>query len=150
MAHTYTNLMYHGVFSTKHRRDLLTPDLMAELAKVVGGIIRDRDGKLLAMGGIPNHVHLLSIFHPKHAVSDVFRDIKAVSSNWIHRRFSGLRDFAWQEGYGAFSVSRSNVGNVEQYISRQAEHHRRRTFQEELIVLLERHGIDYDRRHVFD
>ena len=149
MAHTYTNLMFHVVFSTKERRNLLAAERMPELVKVMGGIIRDRDGKLLAMNGTPNHVHLLTIFHPKHALSDLLRDIKAISSDWMHERF-GARDFAWQSGYSAFSVSRSQAALVEAYIARQPAHHRRKTFEEELISLLKRHGVQYDERFVFD
>ncbi len=150
MGHTYTNLMVHGVFSTKRRQTLLSSKIMPELVKVVGGIIKERDGSLLAMNGTANHVHLLSIFHPKHAFSDMFRDIKAISSDWVHERFPEMRDFAWQTGYGAFSVSKSNATKVETYIARQEEHHRQQTFEEELIALLDRHGIEYDRRYVFD
>jgi REP element-mobilizing transposase RayT len=150
MSHTYTTLMCHGVFSTKHRAALLKSEMMPELVKVVGGIVRDRDGKLLAMNGTSNHVHLLMIFHPKLALSDLFRDIKAVSSNWVHEKFPGSTGFGWQEGYGAFSVSRSNATKVEAYIANQEEHHRTQTFEEELIALLERHGVVYDKRYVFD
>jgi REP element-mobilizing transposase RayT len=142
--------MVHGIFSTKNRRNLITPNLMPELVKVVGGIIRQRDGKLLAMNGTENHVHLLSIFHPKHAFSDMFRDIKAISSDWVHEKFPEMQDFAWQTGYGVFSVSKSNATKVEDYITRQVEHHKRQTFEEELIALLERHEIGYDRKYVFD
>ena len=129
---------------------MLAPDLMPELAKVVGGIVREREGKLLAMGGTHNHVHVLCIFHPKHAVSDVFRDIKAIASDWVHRKFPDLKNFAWQEGYSAFSVSQSSATRVRNYIASQAEHHRRQTFEEELAALLKRHGIEYDPRHAFD
>jgi REP element-mobilizing transposase RayT len=150
MGHTYTTLMYHGVFSTKERREILRPDILPQLIKVAGGIIRDRDGKLLAMNGTRNHVHLLAILHPKHAVSDMFGDIKAISSGWVHDTFPELRDFAWQSGYSAFSVSRSVAPKVEAYIAGQQEHHRKQTFEEELIALLKRHGIEYDPRYVFD
>jgi REP element-mobilizing transposase RayT len=150
MGHAYTTLMYHGVFSTKHRIEMIKPEIIPELARVAGGIVRDRDGRLLAMNGTANHVHLLAVFHPKHAVSDLFRDIKAISSGWIHRRFPALRHFAWQSGFSAFTVSRSREGKVEAYIAGQAEHHRKQTFEQELIALLQRHGIEYDERYVFD
>ncbi len=150
MAHTYSNLMYHGVFSTKHRVKLISPEIMPELVRVVGGIIRDREGKLLAMNGPADHVHLLAIFRPKLAVADMFRDIKAVSSDWVHERFAEMGEFAWQTGYSCFSVSRSNAERVERYIAGQETHHRRQTFEEELIALLDRHGVEYDRRYIFD
>ena len=150
MAHTYCHLMYHTVFSTKCRKPLIQPEMMPELVKVVGGIIRDRDGRLLAMNGTSNHVHLLNLFQAKHSVSEMLRDIKAVSSDWVHERFSDSRAFAWQAGYGCFSVSKSNCGEVEKYIDNQEPHHRRQSFEEELIALLERHGVEFDRRYVFD
>ena len=150
MGHTYTTLMYHGVFSTKERRPILPLKLIPELLKVVAGIISDRDGKLLALGGTENHMHLLSIFHPARSVSDMFRDIKAVSTDWMHDKVEGMADFAWQSGYGAFSVSPSNAEQVKRYIAGQVKHHRRQTFEDELIALLDRHGIEYDIRYVFD
>ena len=106
MAHTYANLMYHGVFSTKNRVERLSPDLLPELITVIGGIVRQRDGKLLAMNGTANHVHLLSVLHPRHSISDMFRDIKAISCDWIHERFPAMHRLAWQEirrPYGAWS-----------------------------------------------
>ena len=150
MGHTYTNLMVHGVFSTKHRQPLLSAEIMPELIKVVGGILRKRDSKLLAMNGMEDHVHLLAIFHPARSTSELFRDMKAVSSNWIHETFPDMADFAWQTGYGAFSVSKSSASQVEQYIASQREHHRQQTFEEEFVALLDRHGIEYDPRYVFD
>jgi REP element-mobilizing transposase RayT len=150
MGHTYASVIVHGIFSTKERRPFLQADMMAELARVVGGIIRDRGGALLAFNGMPDHVHLLAVLHPKQAIADQFRDIKAVSSKWIHQRFPELSAFAWQTGYGAFSVSKSNAPEVEKYIARQVEHHRRRTFEEEFVALLKRHGIEYDPRYAFD
>lgn len=148
MAHTYASLSHHCVFSTKHRLPLLTRDAMARLVPYVGGIIRRRSGKLLAMDGAADHVHLLAVFSPKHAVSDLLRDIKADSSGWLHRTFPSLGDFAWQEGYGAFSVSKSAMGDVIAYIQRQEEHHREMTFEEEFLLLLKKHEIDYDPRYV--
>ena len=150
MGHTYANLMVHGVFSTTQRRPFIRPEIMPELVKVVGGIIRKKDGKLLAMNGTDNHVHLLAIFHPKHAISEMFRDIKAVSCDWVHGLGPVHRDFAWQGGYAVFSVSKSQAGRVETYIARQAEHHRTKTFEEELVALLEKHEIEYDKRYGFD
>ncbi len=150
MGHTYTNLMYHGVFSTKQRQSLLRPEMLPELARVVGGIIGQRDGKLLALNGTTDHVHLLGMFPASRAISDQLRDIKAISSGWVHDKFPDLADFACQSGYAAFSVSRSNVASVERYIADQPSHHQKRTFEEEFIALLDRHGIEYDRRYVFD
>ena len=150
MAQTFAKCAYHGVFSTKARAALLNPTILPELAKVIGGIVRDREGRLLSLGGTENHVHLLALLHPKRAVSDMFRDIKSISSDWIHGKGPLYRSFAWQSGYGVFSVSESAVPRVASYIDGQAEHHRTATFEDELLALLEQHGIEYDRKYVFD
>ncbi|HOF17634.1 MAG TPA: transposase [Phycisphaerae bacterium] len=105
---------------------------------------------MLAMNGPADHVHFLGILHPKHAFSDLFRDVKAITSNWIHESFPAMQNFAWQAGYSAFSVSQSQLGAVKSYIARQEEHHRKRSFEEELVALLEKHGLEYDRKYVFD
>jgi REP element-mobilizing transposase RayT len=148
MAHTFSNLMYHLVFSTSQRRPLLQEVNLPSLTRIIGGIIHQRDGKLLAFNAIPDHIHALAILHPKHAISDMLRDIKAISSDWVHEQ--GTREFAWQNGYSAFTVSKSVAQSVEEYIARQIEHHTKQSFEEELIALLEKHGIDYDPRFVFD
>ncbi|MFA6134029.1 MAG: IS200/IS605 family transposase [Phycisphaerae bacterium] len=150
MAHTYCNLMYHVVFSTKHRHPLLDGEVMPQLTRVIGGIVAKRDGKLLAINGVEDHIHLLTVFPARLAVSELLRDIKAISSDWVHETFPSLQAFAWQTGYSAFSVSKSQADKVERYIAAQCEHHRRRTFEEELTELLERHGIEYDKRHLLD
>jgi len=150
MGHTYTKLMYHCVFSTKERRPLLSAAVAPRLAEVVGGIVRKHDGKLLAMNGPTDHVHLLAILAAKYSVSDQLRDIKAGSSKWIHRVYANLQDFAWQGGYGAFSVSKSTAPEVIRYIARQREHHRKMTFQEEFIAFLKKHEIEYDPKYVFE
>ena len=150
MSHTYASVMIHGVFSTKRRQTLLRREIIPELARVVGGILRDRGGKLLAFNGTGDHVHLLAVLHPSHALADQFRDVKAISSRWIHERFPDLSGFAWQSGYGAFSVSKSAAEEVSAYVARKEEHHRTGTFEEEFTALLERHGIEYDPKYVFD
>ena len=148
MAQTFSKLTYHGVFSTKERCLFLKDDILPELAKVIGGIIRGRDGKLLAMNGMPDHVHLLMSLAPKHAISDIFRDIKSISSDWLHTRGPAFRTFAWQGGYSVFSVSESAVDQVAAYIARQETHHRVMSFEEELAGILERHSLDYDPKYL--
>jgi len=101
------------------------------------------------LNGTENHVHLLASLHPKYSFSDIFRDVKAISSQWIHERFPGEL-FGWQSGYGAFSVSQSMVPTVEKYVANQAAHHRNQAFEEEFMQLLEKHGIAYDRQYVLD
>jgi REP element-mobilizing transposase RayT len=140
----------HLIFSTKNRDPLLLPDFSPRLFEYIGGILRDQKCPLLAAGGMPDHVHLLVGIHQQKAVCDIVRDIKSNSSHWIHETFPNLMGFAWQAGYGAFSVSYSNIGQVKKYIADQAEHHRVRSFKEEFIAFLERHGMEYDERYIWD
>ena len=114
----------------------------------MGGICRKENGQLFAAGGTADHVHLLASIHPSVSVSDMLRKVKASSSKWIHETFPEHKGFAWQEGYGAFSVSQSNVEQVRRYIEQQEEHHRHISFDEEFIEFLERHGLPYDERYV--
>lgn len=150
MPSSYACLRYHLIWSTKHREPLLTDPICDRLYQYIGGILRNKDGVLLAAGGMPNHVHLLTGISKQQAVADAVRDIKANSSAWIHETFPELRAFAWQTGYGAFTVSYSNVESVKQYIANQAEHHRARTFQEEFVKFLKRHEIEYDERYLWE
>ena len=150
MAGTFTNLLYHIVFSTKHRQPLITAGLQEELYKYMGGIIRGEGGTLLEIGGMPDHVHLLTRFKADKSVSHMLQLIKANSSKWANERSEQNSRFAWQTGYAAFSVSESQVGAVRDYVRRQEEHHRRSSFQEELLALLRKHEIDYDERYLWD
>jgi putative transposase len=150
MASTFTNLLYHVVFSTKHREPLITEVLRPELHQYIGGIIRDERGVLLEAGGIPDHIHLVAKFRADVSVAEMLRRIKANSSRWANEREHPAGRFAWQVGYGAFSVSESQVGEVIAYVRRQAEHHRTMTFQEEFLKFLRRHGIEFDERYLWD
>ena len=150
MPSSYTCLRYHLVWSTKHRQPLISEDIRDRLFQYIGGIIRDDGGKLLAAGGMPDHVHLLADIGKQQSVVDAVRDIKANSSGWIHKTFPQFQSFAWQTGYGAFTVSYSSVEAVKNYIANQAEHHRKRTFQEEFVEFLQRHGIEYDDRYLWE
>ena len=150
MPSSYTCLRYHLIWSTKHRQPLISEDIRDRLFQYIGGIIRDDGGKLLAAGGMPDHVHLLADIGKQHSVVDAIRDIKANSSGWIHKTFPQFQSFAWQTGYGAFTVSYSSVEAVKNYIANQAEHHRKRTFQEEFVEFLQRHGIEYDDRYLWE
>ena len=150
MPSSYTCLRYHLIWSTKHRQPLISEDIRDRLFQYIGGIIRDDGGKLLAAGGMPDHVHLLADIGKQQSVVDAVRDIKANSSGWIHKTFPQYQSFAWQTGYGAFTVSYSSVEAVKNYIANQAEHHRKRTFQEEFVEFLQRHGIEYDERYLWE
>lgn len=148
MPSTFTNLLYHVVFSTKDREQFLVSEWRDELYAYIGGVIRNFEGELLAAGGVADHVHLLVKFKPTIALSDAMAKVKANSSKWINDEKYPDRRFAWQEGYAAFSVSESAVDEVRRYIAHQEEHHRRMSFQEEFAAFLERHGVEYDPRYL--
>ena len=150
MPGTYSQILLHVVFSTKQRRPCITPDIRARLYEYVGGILRAEKGRLYAIGGMPDHLHMLLRWRTDGAVSDLMRTAKARSSRWVHDTFPDSRAFAWQEGYAVFSVSKSSQANVKAYIDTQAEHHKKRDFAEELLALLHAHGIEYDERFVLD
>jgi len=146
---SYTRLLYHIVFSTKERRPLLTGELGRRTIEYIGGTLRQLKGDLLAAGVAADHLHLGIAAHPQVAVSDLVGKVKSASSGWIHKTFPQAGRFAWQDGYSAFSVSPSVMGRVKRYIQGQAEHHKKVSFQEELIALLRRHGIEYDERYIW-
>jgi putative transposase len=148
MAQSYTNLLYHFVFSTKDRKQLITNDVKTRLYEYIGGTIRGLGGVMIVIGGIEDHVHVLAKLRPDKSVSDVLRDLKANSSGWMHDVFPELRDFSWQRGYGAFTVSSSQVDKVRQYIANQEEHHRKQDFRDEFIGLLIKNGIEFDERYL--
>src|SRR5579859_5478868 len=131
MANTYTSLHYHIVFSTKNRERWIGPDIEERVWAYLGGILKENKMKPLQIGGIEDHVHLLLGAPATLAPSKIAQLIKGSSSAWIHDTFPAMKGFAWQDGYGAFSVSKSNVSEVAAYIHTQREHHRVRTFQEE-------------------
>jgi len=150
MPQSFASLHVHIIFSTKSRAPLISGDLAPRLYEYIGGIVRARGSVLVAAGGMADHVHLLCSLGRQISVAEALRDIKANSSKWIHETLPNHRGFAWQAGYGAFAVSFSNVPGVTRYIANQAEHHRTRTFQEELITLLRRHNLEFDESHLRD
>ena len=150
MANTYTQILAHVVFSTKHREPLISTEMRDPLFKYVGGIITAQKGTPLAINGVADHMHILLRMPTDVSYADMLRAIKANSSKWMNDEIRGPREFAWQTGYSAFSVSKSVKDAVETYIHKQEEHHQRVSFKEELIALLEKHGIDYDPQYVFD
>jgi len=148
MGHSYTNLLYHIVFATKDRRPLLMPPIAARLHAYLGGGIRDEGGTALIVNGTPDHVHILAGLRQDKALSDVIRSIKANASKWIHQTFASQRSFAWQTGYGAFTVSEPQVEKVRRYIVDQEIHHRKKSFEEEFAALLRAHGVSLDANHM--
>jgi putative transposase len=149
MSHTYSQLLYHLVFSTKYRESVIEPRLQAELYPYIGGIVREQQGCLLAIGGMPDHIHLLVRLKPTVALPGLLRAVKASSSHWVHQRAGMPRHFQWQEGYGAFTVGYSGAETVRRYIQTQEEHHRHRRFETEWTTLLQRHEIEFDAAHPF-
>ena len=150
MAHTLTNLLTHVVFSTKNREPFIAPALRKDLWPYLGGIVRNLDGHAVIIGGTADHVHLLVELGPATSLSDAVRTIKASSSKWVHETHAEQSAFAWQTGYGAFSVSRSNRDAVTEYINGQEEHHSRLGFKEEFLLILKKHGIEFDERYIWE
>ena len=148
MSGSYTNLFYHIVFSTRERRPLITDLYEGRLYEYIGGTIRGLGGVALELNGTEDHVHLLAKLRPDRAVSTVLRELKANASGWMHDVFPEVRDFSWQRGYGAFTVSQSNVNEVRNYIRRQKERHERISFRDEFIGFLKANGIEYDERYL--
>jgi putative transposase len=149
MPSTWTQNFYHAVYSTKDRVELITPDIEPRLYAFVGGILKDLGCVLYEINGMPDHLHALIRYPAALSHSDMLRHMKARSTKWLHESFPHLSEFAWQEGYGGFTVSKSEAPRVGRYIARQKEHHKRMTFKEEFLELLRLHGIEYDEDEVF-
>lgn len=150
MPQSYVNLIYHIVFSTKDRQPLITESCRDRLHEYIGGIIRGQGGIALAINGMEDHLHVLAKLRQDKAVSEVIRDCKAGASGWMHDVFPEMRGFSWQNGYGAFTVSASQVPTVREYIANQALHHQKRTFQDEFILLLRMNEIEFDERYLWN
>lgn len=150
MANTYTQIYIHIVFAVKGRQNLISKEKREELHKFITGVVSNRNQKLFAVFAMPDHVHLLVSMGPTCSVSDLVRDIKAGSSKFINEKGWMNNKFNWQEGYGAFSYSRSGVDSVAKYILNQEEHHQKKTFREEYFDFLTKFEIDYDPKYVFE
>jgi putative transposase len=149
MSHSYVSNLMHCVFGTKQRAALIDSELELRLWPYIGGIARENRMRALAIGGTADHVHTLLSLPSTMAVAKAVQLVKGGSSKWVHDAFPAHQNFAWQEGYGAFSVSSSQVKKTIAYIDTQKEHHRKKNFQEEFTELLNRHGIEYDPRYLF-
>jgi REP element-mobilizing transposase RayT len=149
MANTFTALHYHVVFSTKHRHPWLRPDAEEDVWRYLGGICRSHGIKALQIGGLEDHVHLLLGVPPTHALSDVVKRIKGESSKWLSNEKAGFTDFAWQDGYGAFTISQSHIPRTIRYIQNQRQHHAKATFEVEYRLFLHIHEIEADERYIF-
>ena len=147
MSHTSANILLHLIFSTNQRRPLIKPEIRPELFAYFGGIIREMNRVALIINGTTDHLHTLVRIRPSQSAAEVARVVKTNSSRWIHEKWSS--DFAWQTGYGVLSVSESNVGAVTNYIASQKEHHKKHSFQDELLAFLKKNGIAYDEKYIF-
>ncbi len=151
MPQSLANVLVHIVFSSKGRRAMLRgPDLRAEMHKYLGGISKNLDCPPIIVGGIDDHVHLLARQARAISLADWIKELKRGSSMWVKSKGAAFESFQWQAGYGAFSVSPSQSGRVGRYIAGQEEHHRRLSFQDEFRQLLQKHGIQFDERYVWD
>ncbi|MBX3379530.1 MAG: IS200/IS605 family transposase [Phycisphaeraceae bacterium] len=144
MPSSWTQVYFHIVFSTKAREPMIEEAAEDRLYAFMGGIVRDLRGVLIAAGGMPDHVHLLVRSAPDCSLAEIAREVKARSSKWI------APEFAWQRGYGGFSVSKSAVDEVERYIRTQKEHHRNMSFKDEFLSMLQRHAVEFDPKYVFE
>lgn len=149
MANTYTALHYHLVFSTKNRLPWITPELENRLWALIATIGRDNAMLPLAIGGVEDHVHAVMGAPPTLAPSRMVQLIKGGSCRWVHETFPELKDFGWQDGYAAFSVSKSQLTAALRYVANQREHHRECSFQREMRRFLRRHGVDADERYLW-
>lgn len=147
---SHCGILIHVVFSTKYRKPVLAIDWRDELYAYIGGIVKDHKASLVKAGGIEDHVHLLIRTHPEFAISKTIQLLKANSSKWINEQSKTRSHFQWQRGYGAFSVSQMVAPAVIKYIEGQIEHHKKFSFQDEFLLMLERHRIDFDPKYVFE
>jgi len=149
MANTYSSLHYHIIFSTKNREPWLVSDIEQRIWAFIGGIARAHKMRALQVGGVEDHLHTLITAPTTIAPFQIAQYLKGDSSKWIHDEFPALRNFAWQDGYAAFTVSTSNIPEVITYIRNQREHHRKKTFQEEYLEFLRENGIAYNERYLW-
>ena len=147
MSNTFSNLSVHVVFSTKNRIPLITRRLRKRVFPYIGGVVRGLGGTVIAIGGMPDHAHLVARIPTSMCVADFVRQVKANSSKWMNEQAADSK-FGWQRGYSAFSISQSVVSSVAKYVRHQERHHRSRSFEDELKMLLTRHEIDFEERHL--
>jgi putative transposase len=149
MANTYTQIHIHFVFAVKFRNGMIQSKWADDLYKYMTGIIQNNNHKLLAINGMPDHIHILIGLRPAQSISDLMKDMKQSSSKWINENKLTRGHFEWQEGYGAFSHSKSQINQVINYIQNQELHHKKKTFIEEYIDFLEKFEVDYDEKFIF-
>lgn len=149
MANSYISCYIHYVFSTKNRQNIITREIEERLWPYIGGIARENKMKALAIGGVENHLHLLISLPSTITIAKAIQQLKGSSSEWINETFRLQEKFYWQEGYGAFSVSASQLEKVKTYIKRQKEHHKKKTFKEEYLGFLKKYHVDYNEKYLW-
>jgi len=149
MANTYTQIYLHVIFAVEGRQNLIAPERNDELQKYITGIVSGQNHKMIAINNMPDHLHLLLGMRPDAALSDLIRDVKAGSSKFINERRWVSGRFSWQEGFGAFSHSRSQLDDVIRYIQNQQKHHAKKSFRDEYMNLLKKFDVEYDPRYIF-
>lgn len=150
MANTYSQIYIQVVFAVKGRQNLISNNWKVELYKYISGIVNNEGQKLIAINGMPDHIHILIGIKPNKSLSDLVRDIKANSSRFINEKKWTNGKFEWQTGFGAFSYSHSQLDNVIRYIENQEEHHKKKTFKKEYLEFLKSFEIDYKNEYIFE
>ncbi|MCX6349677.1 MAG: IS200/IS605 family transposase [Candidatus Aureabacteria bacterium] len=150
MPQSFSSVTVHIVFSTKNRIPSISNEIEGRLYAYIGGIVRNRKAPLLVVGGTADHLHMLVSLPRDVCLADLVREIKSLSSGWIHQTCGLMRDFSWQAGYGAFSVSFTNINSVRNYIDKQKEHHRGISYKEEFIQFLQRHNLPYNEKYLWE
>ncbi|MDQ2718895.1 MAG: IS200/IS605 family transposase [Bacteroidota bacterium] len=150
MPNTYTQLYIHLVFAVKYRAALIQLEWEGYLHRYITGIVQNNDHKLLAINSVSDHLHLLIGLNPKQSISEIMRLVKGDSSEFVNKKGFTKRKFYWQEGYGAFSNSRSQIDSVIKYILNQKEHHHKKTFREEYLGMLKDYEVDYNDKYIFN
>ncbi len=148
MANTFTQIYLHLVFAVQNRISLIQPEWKDELYKYITGIVQNNGHKLIAINGMPNHLHIAVGYKPHQLIPDLLQDIKAYSSKWINRKKFIKGKFNWQQGYGAFSFSHSQIDRIVKYINNQEQHHKKQTFREEYLSLLKKYHIQFDEKYI--
>ena len=150
MSQSLAKNLIHLVFSTKHRHPLLSDEIRPSLHAYLATVLRNLQCPAIIINSVDDHIHILFLLHRTVALSKAIENVKKSSSKWLKTQSTGLSGFSWQGGFGAFSVSESNVPAVKEYIANQAEHHRKISFQDELRSFLTKHGIDFDEKYLWD
>ena len=150
MSNTYTQFHHQYVFAPKYRAAVIQPEWEVELYKYITGIVQNNKHKMLCINGMPDHLHLLIGFHTTQSSADFMQDVKSGSSKWINDKKLILGKFNWQDGFGAFTYSKSHIDSVVKYVLCQPEHHKKQSFKDEYLLMLQKFEVDYDPKYIFE